>query len=180
MLHSSYSIGSPEQVPPCSSTTNLLLVFVLIPVPQVFEHSPISHSSHSQWIAWTNIENIIKFFIEYYALNRIRTLHQRIINIPYLDSFGCCIPQSQSILQCKLHQSFLRSFLIGCWFAFLLRKFCYTHHIANLSIRNQLKFYDQQKIILVECFVGNLMLFQQFVRLIKSSLFVDKLKMKCI
>ena len=91
-------------------------------------------------------------------ISKIHSLHQRIMKIPYQDNFGCCIPHLQLILQYKLHQSFLRFFLTGCWFAFLLHKFWYTLHIANLSIRNQLQFYDQQKIILVECFVGQFIL----------------------
>ena len=51
MLHSSTSVGFPLHVPPFSSATNFTRVFVRVPVPQLFEHSPWIHSSHWQWMA---------------------------------------------------------------------------------------------------------------------------------
>ena len=58
MLHSSISVGWPEQVPPFASSTSLILVFVLVPVPHVFEHVPIIQSSQTQWIATISYINI--------------------------------------------------------------------------------------------------------------------------
>ena len=51
MLHASISVVWPVQVPPCSSFTNFVRVFVLVPVPHVWEHSPRTQSFHSQWMA---------------------------------------------------------------------------------------------------------------------------------
>ena len=50
-LHSRISVGCPSQVPPFFSSTSFSLVFVLVPTPHSAEHSPKTHSSHSQWIA---------------------------------------------------------------------------------------------------------------------------------
>ena len=50
-LHSSIAEGCPSQVPPFASSTSFVRLFILVPVPQVLEHSPRIQSSHSQWIA---------------------------------------------------------------------------------------------------------------------------------
>ena len=47
-LHSLVSLCCPVHVPPLASSTNLLRVSTLVPVPHVLEHSPIVHSSHTQ------------------------------------------------------------------------------------------------------------------------------------
>jgi len=54
VLHSSISEGCPVQVPPFASSTDFVLVFVLVPVPHESEHSPYTQSFHSQWIAEDN------------------------------------------------------------------------------------------------------------------------------
>ena len=54
VLHSSISEGCPVQVPPFASSTDFVLVFVLVPLPHESEHSPYTQSFHSQWIAEDN------------------------------------------------------------------------------------------------------------------------------
>ena len=57
-LHCSVIVADPEHsIPPCASLILLLLVFVLCPPPQVFEHSPTFHSSHSQSTKYCNNES---------------------------------------------------------------------------------------------------------------------------
>ena len=48
MLHNSVTVGVPLHVPPFLSLIFLSLKFVLSPPPQVLEHSPSTHSAHSQ------------------------------------------------------------------------------------------------------------------------------------
>ena len=61
MLHISVSVGVPLHVPPFLSLIFLSLKFVLSPPPQVLEHSPSTHSAHSQstnsWIVQVNCGN---------------------------------------------------------------------------------------------------------------------------
>ena len=48
VLQDSLTVLTPSQIPPCTSSTFFVLVFNLVPVPHVLEHSPICHSFHSQ------------------------------------------------------------------------------------------------------------------------------------
>ena len=58
VLQDSLTVLSPSQIPPCASATFFVLVFDLVPLPQVLEHSPICHSFHSQLIGVTSFSTI--------------------------------------------------------------------------------------------------------------------------
>ena len=67
MLQASVSVKFPSQVPPFSSTIDLTLLFVRVPLPQVFEHSPYTQSSHWQSIA----KHICVIFVNFFKTIRI-------------------------------------------------------------------------------------------------------------
>ena len=49
VLHDSAAVDNPvHSKPPKFASTSMFLIFVLSPPPQVLEHSPCSHSAHSQ------------------------------------------------------------------------------------------------------------------------------------
>ena len=49
VLHDSTAVDNPlHSKPPKFASTSMFLIFVLSPPPQVLEHSPCSHSAHSQ------------------------------------------------------------------------------------------------------------------------------------
>ena len=49
VLHDSIAVDNPvHSKPPKFASTSMFLIFVLSPPPQVLEHSPCSHSAHSQ------------------------------------------------------------------------------------------------------------------------------------
>ena len=58
VLQDSLTVLSPSQIPPSTSSTFFVLVFNLVPLPHVLEHSPICHSFHSQLMGATPFSTI--------------------------------------------------------------------------------------------------------------------------
>ena len=71
ILHALVSVNWPVHVPPLASSTSFSLVSILVPVPQVFEHSPCIQSSQTQWIAkiCKSVLNILFKVFSYIVVN---------------------------------------------------------------------------------------------------------------
>ena len=100
-LHSLVWLGCPVHVPPLASSTNLVLVSTLVPVPHVLEHSPCVHSSQMQWMAKPQETYINRLFLLTSMLN---PLYSKIVfKICYKDNTWAIIG-----VACFLSFSFIR------------------------------------------------------------------------
>ena len=126
VLQDSLSVLSPSHMPPFTSSTFFVLVFNLVPLPHVLEHSPICHSFHSQLIGARSFSTIqIKgtmILMKICALEKIGSTA-----LLFMCMFG------QFRYPCKSVKLQLRAVHLGCMYVdFQLRNTIY-HSLGVLN-----------------------------------------------